>query len=240
MISDFVESLQTDWSLKSSGVTGYMNALGHLLDFRRSYGDLTQINSSVFIPSAFIYLFHPKNEIRLERSFECCYLNSINCLAKLEELQKVIPYHSEKYKQIVLNASSPFASIPAISFATSFSVAALFLMVKASRPMTYQFLTVQMVESVSENGIINETIFKTKEKYGFGSLIFSNDELTLIKNYINFMRPRLNPFCDYVLICRNGKQIYKLSIIFGRAVFLAIGKYINPARYRQDYRNRKC
>ena len=63
MISDFVESLQTDWSLKSSGVTGYMNALGHLLDFRRSYGDLTQINSSVFIPSAFIYLFHPKNEI---------------------------------------------------------------------------------------------------------------------------------------------------------------------------------
>ena len=71
MISDFVESLQTDWSLKSSGVTGYMNALGHLLDFRRSYGDLTQINGSVFIPSAFIYLFHPKNEIRLERSFEC-------------------------------------------------------------------------------------------------------------------------------------------------------------------------
>ena len=170
------------------------------------------------------------------------YLNSINCLAKLEELQKVIPYHSEKYKQIVLNASSPFAPIPAhdLSFATSFSVAALFLMVKASRPMTYQFLTVQMVESISENEIINETIFKAKEKYGFDSLIFSNDELTLIKNYINFMRPRLNPFCDYVLICRNGKQIYKLSIIFGRAVFLAIGKYVNPARYRQDYRNRKC
>ena len=36
MISDFVGYLQTDWSLKSSGVTGYMNALRHLLDFRRS------------------------------------------------------------------------------------------------------------------------------------------------------------------------------------------------------------
>ena len=33
------------------------------------------------------------------------YLNSINCWAKLKELQKVIPYHSEKYKQIILNAS---------------------------------------------------------------------------------------------------------------------------------------
>ena len=106
-------------------------------------------------------------------------------------------------------------------------------MVKASRPMTYQFLTVQMVESIGENGIINQTIFKTKEKYGFDSLIFSNDVLTLIKNYINFIRPRLNPCCDYVLICRNGKQISKLSNIFGRVVFLAIGKHINPTRYRQ-------
>ena len=51
MISDFVGYLQTDWSLKSSGVTGYMNALGYLLDFCRSYSDLTKINSSVFIPS---------------------------------------------------------------------------------------------------------------------------------------------------------------------------------------------
>ena len=134
------------------------------------------------------------------------YLNSINCWAKLEELQKVIPYHSEKYKQIILNASSTFTSIAAhdLSFARSFIVAALFLMVKASRPMTYQFLTVQMVESIGENGIINQTIFKTKEKYGFDSIIFSNDVLTLIKNYINFIRPRLNPCWDYVLICRNG------------------------------------
>ena len=36
MISDFVEYLQTNWSLKSSGVTGYMNGLENLLDFRRS------------------------------------------------------------------------------------------------------------------------------------------------------------------------------------------------------------
>ena len=51
MISDFVGYLQTDWSLKSSGVTGYMNALGHFFDFRRSYNDLTKIHRSVFIPS---------------------------------------------------------------------------------------------------------------------------------------------------------------------------------------------
>ena len=156
------------------------------------------------------------------------YLNSINCRAKLEELQKVIPYHSEKHKQIILNASSLLTFD--LSFATSFIVAALFLMVKASHPMTYQFLTMQMIESIGENGIINQTIFKTNEKYGFDSLIFSSDVLTLIKNYINIIRPHLNPYCDYVLICQNGKQISKLSNIFGRIVFLAIGKYINPIR----------
>ena len=51
MISDFVRYLQTDWFLKSSGVTDYINALGHLLDFRRSYSGLTKIHCSMFIPS---------------------------------------------------------------------------------------------------------------------------------------------------------------------------------------------
>ena len=36
-----------------------------------------------------------------------------------------------------------------------------------------------------------------------------------------------------VLICLNGKQISKLSNIFGRVDFLAIGKYINPTQYRR-------
>ena len=189
MISDFVEYLETDWSLKSSGVTGYMNVLGHLLDFRRSYSDMTQINSSVFIPFE-MYIQRVKRYLSKKMKFHwrevlsVDYLDNIKCLAKLEELQKVIPYHSKKYKQIILNESSPLASIAAhnLSFTTSFIVAALFLMIKASRPMTYQVLTVRMVESIGENGIVNQTIFKTKEKYGYDSLIFSNDVLTLIKN----------------------------------------------------------
>ena len=60
MIFDFVGYFQTEWSLKSSGDTGYMNALGHLLDFRRSYSDLTKIQSSVFIPSE-IYIHRVKH-----------------------------------------------------------------------------------------------------------------------------------------------------------------------------------
>ena len=148
MISDFVKYLQTDWSLKSSGITDCMNALEHLVDFFRSYSDLTKIHSLVFIPSE-IYIqqvrcyLSRKMKSDWREVLSVYYLNSINCWVKLEELQKAIPYHSEKYKQIILNASSPISSIAAhdLSFATSFIVAALFLMVKASRPMTYQFST---------------------------------------------------------------------------------------------------
>ena len=105
------------------------------------------------------------------------YLSSINCWAKFAELQKVVSYHSKNHKQIILNVSSPFSSVPAhnLSFATSFIVAALFLMVK---PMKHQFLRMQIAESINEN----QTIFKVKEKYGFDLLIFSNYLITLIKN----------------------------------------------------------
>ena len=61
-----------------------------------------------------------------------------------------------------------------LSFATLFIVAVLSLMVKASRPMTYKHLIVEMVNSIGKNGIINQTLFKTNEQYGFDSLLFSN------------------------------------------------------------------
>ena len=93
MISDFVKYLQTDWSLKSSGITDCMNALEHLLDFFRSYSDLTKIHSLVFIPSE-IYIqqvrcyLSRKMKSDWREVLSVYYLNSINCWVKLEELQK--------------------------------------------------------------------------------------------------------------------------------------------------------
>lgn len=240
MLSEFVEYLQTDWKMAHSGIIGYMNSIGHMLDYRRTFSEFIREKGATFVPTE-IYLQRVKRH--LSKKMKVCwrhvlsidYLNSINCWASLQELQKVVPFHSDKYKQIVLNASTPTSVVSAhdLSFATSFIIAVLFLMVKASRPMTYQFLTVPMIKSVQENGIINQTIFKTNEKYGFDSLIFSKDVLRLINNYIDSLRPRLNPVCEYLLVCRNGTQLSKLSDILGRIVFQAIGKYINPTRYRQ-------
>ena len=240
MLSDFVTHLQEQWKVGYSGIVGYMNSIGHIIDYRRSNTTSQEI-VCVFV-AAEVYLQRVKRYLVKKMKIEwntllsVDYLDSINCWATLKDLQKVVPFHSNKYKQIMLNSGSLNASIIAphdLSFCTSFIVAVLFLLVKASRPMTFQFLTVQMLKSVGENGMIDQTAFKTNVKYGFDTLIFSIDVLTLVNGYIDSLRPRLNPTCDYLLICRSGKQISKLSDVLGRIVFQAIGKYINPTRYRQ-------
>ena len=88
-------------------------------------------------------------------------------------------------------------------------------------------------KSIGENVIINQTLLKTNGKFGFDSFLFSVDVLTLFTGYVNYIRPRLNLACNYLLLSRNGKQISKLTNTFGRVVYEAIGKYINPTRYRQ-------
>ena len=162
-------------------------------------------------------------------------MSSIDCWATLEELQQVIPFHANKFSQIILNSATPTACIPShdLSFCTSYIIAVLFLMVKATRPMTFQYLTVQMVKSVGDDGMIDQTTFKTKERYGFDTIIISKNVLDILNGYITCIRPRLHPVCDFLLVSRNGTQLLRLSDIFGRIIYQAIGKYINPTRYRQ-------
>ena len=182
MLSDFVEYLQNEWKIGYSGIIDYMNALGHLLDFRRTFSNSVSENVSVFLASE-IYLervtrfLSKKMKLQRNEVLSVDYLNSINCWATLADLQKVIPFHAKRYKQILLNSTTPSSCIAPhdLSLGTSFIVAVLFLMVKVSRPVTYKHLTVKMTKSIAENGIINQTLFKTNGKYGFDSHLFSVD-----------------------------------------------------------------
>ena len=235
MLSEFVDYLRDQWKIGYSGIIGYMNAIGHMLDYRRT-SPTSENNLSVFVASE-IYIHRVKKYLSRKMKAEWKtvlsveYLESINCWATLKDLEKVVPYHSNKYKQIVINARNINSHVAPhdLSFATSFIVSVLFLMVKPSRPMSYQNLKVSMIKNIQNDGFIDQTSFKTAEKYGFDSMHFSVDVLELLNNYIDYIRTRLNPVCDYLLICRNGR----IADIFGRAVFQAIGKYINPTRYRQ-------
>ena len=119
-----------------------------------------------------------------------------------------------------------------VSFATKFLAVYLFIKDKGSRPMTYQYLTVEMLNKAKTNGgFIDHKIFKTAEKCGFDSLYLTKTSTQVSDGYINHIRPPLRPTCDLVLVTRNGGQQNKLGEIVSKLVVDATGKYVHPTRY---------
>ena len=74
------------------------------------------------------------------------YLDKLGCWATLDEMQSDLPYHQPRFTQIITYAKKGSDAVRPydLSFSTHFIVAMLFIDVKASRPMTYQLLTVEM------------------------------------------------------------------------------------------------
>ena len=111
---------------------------------------------------------HWKNDLDVDT------LESKGSWATLKELQLVLPYHLRRYKVIVENCKSctSLVSPSDLTFATRFIATFLFLKIKATRPMTYQYLTVEMFEHAkTTGGYINQKLFKTTGTYGFDSII---------------------------------------------------------------------
>ena len=107
--------------------------------------------------------------------------------------------------------------------------------------MSYQFLTLEMIEYASKKvSSIDQRKFKTADRYIFDSFRLDKTSLHVIKGYKFHIRPLLNPSCDFLLVNRNGTQFTKLTEALGKLVFEAIGKYINPTRYRQIIKTASC
>ena len=88
-----------------------------------------------------------------------------------------------------------------------------------------------MIAAAKEKGgFIDQKAFKTAGKYGFDSLILTDANMQVLNGYISYVRPLLKPWCDFVLVNRNGDQHGKLGEIMSKLVFDAIGKYIHPTR----------
>ena len=156
--------------------------------------------------------------------------------ATMKELQHVIPFHLPGYKRILeLCKKNSVNCSEDLTFATQFIATFLFLRVKGTQPMTYQYLTIGMVKK----GKRNQELFKTAGKYVFDSIVL--DKVSILDGYIKYIRPFLHPDCDYfLLVNRNGKQLSKLTDCFSILVFEAIGKYVNPTRYRQITETESC
>ena len=145
-------------------------------------------------------------------------------------------FHLRRYENIVKTCkSSPAQVNPSdLTFATKFVAVYLFIKVKGLRPMTYQYLTVEMIATAKEiGGFIDQKTLKTAGKLGFDSLTLTDANMQVFNGYVSYVRPLLKPQCDFVLVNRNGGQHGKLGEIMSKLACDAIRKYIYPTRYRQ-------
>ena len=156
---------------------------------------------------------------------------------------EVVGRYLPRYEIVLKSCKEKLGAILPIdlSFATKFLAVYLFIKVKGSRPMTYQYLTVEMVNKAKTNGgFIDQKMFKTAGKFGFDSLYLTETSMQVLDGYINHIRPLLRPTCDFVLVTRNGGQHNKLGELMSKLVFDATGKYVHPTRYRQNVETASC
>lgn len=240
IIQRFLRLATKEWGLSSSALLNYMKSVDDLMDFRKSRGVSDDVLRS--FTATEVYVRRSINNLSKEKKIEYTRnldLEQLICRdswASLEEVEKVIPWHSPRYHHVlkVCKDSSEYPTITQLAYATRFIITFLFLRVKCSRPSTFKYITLDMVEKAGKNGgFIDQTQFKTEEKYAFDTVILSDDVMTVLQTYIVSIRPRMSPKCDFLLLTTTGNQYTNLGAAMNLLVHEAIGKYVHPTRYRQ-------
>ena len=240
LLFKFVDVMQDEWNLGHAGRIGYLDAIAELGDFRKVNGASESVLRGLSCTE--LYLKKVRKTVSKMMRLQWTSELDIDALeakghwATLEELLEVVGRYLPRYESVLKSCKDNPGSISPLdlSFATKFLVVYLFIKVKGSRPMTYQYLTVEMVNKAKTNGgFIDQKMFKTAGKYGFDSLYLTETSMQVLDGYIDHIRPLLKPNCDYVLVTRNGGQHNKLGELMSKPVFDATGKYVHPTRYRQ-------
>ena len=247
IVINFFKVITEEWGISSSGALNYMKSLSDLLDFRKANGVSDDVLRSFAVTEVYIRRgkenLAKQKKLEYSRNLDLEQLIARDSWATVEEMEEVIPYHTPKY-EYVLKQCSVVGSCPNVSllaFASRFISTFLFLRVKCTRPMTYQFITLQMIETAKCNGgFIDQTTFKTHEKYAFDTLVLSDDVLQILDSYVSTVRPLLHPTCEYLILTTNGKQYTAFGSAMSLLVHQAIGKYVNPTRYRQIIETESC
>ena len=240
IVINFFKVVTEDWKISSSAALNYMKSISDLLDWRKANGVTDDVLRSFTVSEVYIRRgkenLSKQKKVEYSRNLDLEQLICRQSWASVDEMEQVIPYHAPRYKYVLdlckTENSSP--SVSQLAFATRFIATFLFLRVKCTRPMTYQYITLKMIDEAKTNGgYIDQTNFKTERQYAFDTLILSTEVMQIIDSYVSFIRPKLKPSCNYLLLTTNGKQYSALGSAMSLLVHQAIEKYVNPTRYRQ-------
>ena len=240
MLMKFLQAVVEEWGLKSSGALSYLHAITDLLDYRKCQG-VVDATLRLFAVME-VYLRRSKTTLYKKRNLEYSRDLSLESLmaqgswASLDDIERVIPHHSPRYQELYKQAAdteAPKLTRSELAFATRFIISFLLLRVKCTRPMSLQYLTMQMIDAATKNGgFVDQSQFKTADKFAFDTLKFSQPALDIIHGYRSRIRPLCNPKCDFVILTTSGTQYTAFCNALSMLTFDAIGKHITPTRYR--------
>ena len=154
-----------------------------MIDFRKLNGTLGAVFQKFSATELYLKRLQWTQDLDIET------LEARGHCATMEELLEVVKF-LPRYENIVkIYLSSPAQVNPSdLTLATKFLAMYLFIKVKGSRPMTYQYLTVDMIATAKEpGGFIDQKAFKTAGKYGFDSLILTDANKQVLNGYISYV-----------------------------------------------------
>ena len=238
-ILSFFNILQDDWKCTATTSVCYVASIILLMDYRKTcpVSDATLrsfVATEVYLKRGRLNFSRRKRgEYRKNLGVE--NLIARNSWATLDEVESVIPFHSDRFTAIcnACRDSEYFPKTGELVFATRFIIAFLFIRVKSTRPMSYRFLTLDMFESSKTNGgYVDQAKFKTERTYHFDTLVLTEPVRNIVQTYIDVIRPRFSPKCDYVLVNCRGNQFDHLHSAMNLLSYEAIGKFITPTIFR--------
>ena len=122
-----------------------------MVDFRKASG--VNDNTLRYFTIIEVYLRRAKENLRKKKNLEKNRNLDLESLiakdswASLDEMEEVIPFHIKNFSSVIRKCieKDKFVKQTDLVFCTRFITTLLFLRVIFSRPMTFQYLTVEMV-----------------------------------------------------------------------------------------------
>ena len=104
IVMDFLKLITEEWGLQAGSALPYMKSIGDLLDFRKASGVTDDALRSFTVTEVYIRRgkenLAKKKKLEYGRNLDLETLISRNSWASLEEMEKVIPYHTPKYEYV--------------------------------------------------------------------------------------------------------------------------------------------
>ena len=145
LLFKFIDHLQDECKLGHGGRLGYIDAISELIDFRKINGASDTVLRN--LSSTELYLKRARKTVakmmRLQwtQDLDIGTLDARGHWATMEELLEVVTFHLPRYENTVKTCKTiPGQVNPSdLTFATKFVAVYLFIKVKGSRPMNYEW-----------------------------------------------------------------------------------------------------